>query len=252
MTSFDTPAGIWDARTGQQLAVLEYDDRVISARFSPDGTELLLATQNSVTLEAFPLVIGDLAPSRVGKDFAIFLAGLALNSNAIVVDYDAQECLRLRTEFEQKQQTAQPDSLATYLRWLAEDSLTRTVSPWTKITVPDWVERGLLNGGAVRTDLLKLSPTHPLLAFYLGITEEQPERVSFLLDYGLRQLQAPATVSIYGSDRVARYAQEAAGMLVDAKDFERAERCIERALELDPTQQKAIAIRARIRSLVGK
>ncbi len=136
---------VWDAETGQPLADPLTDpqmqsgaNEVASAEFSPDGSRIMAAANYQASL-------WDVAPAQPGlPDWLIPLAeaisGKVLNKEGVL---EPTRLNRVETLNQLRQKLAgQPDDdWVIWGRWLLADRATRTISPFAKVTVPDYIER---------------------------------------------------------------------------------------------------------------
>ena len=242
ITTGDDCVRFWDATTGDQVGRRDIGETPTTVLLSKDGRRLLTTGPGRVKIYALPPANGEKLPHWVYEDFAMCLSGKFLGASGTVLEKSPEECLSQRDKLRERR-ADKTDPFSVWLNWLLKDSRTRSISPWLSITVPDLVEREVLNaertGGDASSDLLRLSPTHPLVFFYLAEGPEElewnsmrdprhydnamddvpldtlkPTRLNFLRDYGLHELERADISAIYGSKRVARYALEAAKILL--------------------------------------
>jgi tetratricopeptide (TPR) repeat protein len=136
--SEDQTARVWDVRTGQPLTdPLKHEGPVLSARFSPDGRRM-------VTVAGVAAQVWDLgfAPSRCPEwllRLAETLSGKRLNNTGILLPTGldrAKTIAQLRQDLKN-----QPDDAdwAKWGRWLLADPSTRAISPFSSLTVPQYI-----------------------------------------------------------------------------------------------------------------
>ena len=135
--SLDNTARVWDAQTGQPLSeLLKHTGGVWSAQFSPDGTRI-------VTVSGSTAGIWDIAPSGTGfpdwlLPLAEVVAGERLNSQGVLeaTEQDPATVLgRIR------QQASGNDDWVVWGRWFLADRATRTISPFSKVTMAEHLKR---------------------------------------------------------------------------------------------------------------
>jgi len=137
--SHDRTARVWDAQTGQPLSEsLLHGGPVMSARFSPDGRRIVTASFNKKAR------VWDVGPTP-GKypDWLLplseALSGQVLNPQAVLEETKLD---RLETLHRIRQRLigAKDDDWVLWGRWLLADRATGTISPFSKITVPEYNE----------------------------------------------------------------------------------------------------------------
>jgi eukaryotic-like serine/threonine-protein kinase len=152
IASGDSRTRVWDALTGQpltepinngyQLFHVEF-----CLEFSPDGKRILTVAADAVPsggLTEKPLV-WDVAPSQSPcpgwlLQLAEAISGKVLNKEGVL---EPTRLNRVETLNQIRQKLAgQPDDdWVVWGRWLLADRATRTISPFAKITVPEYIER---------------------------------------------------------------------------------------------------------------
>jgi serine/threonine protein kinase len=137
--SWDSTARVWDAQTGQPLAEpLKHANWVESAEFSPDGRWVVTASGDGT---ARVWDIPDAGSGNLGGllQLAEAVCGEALTTESILQEVGSSELLK---EARESAGRGPGDEHWTVLgRWFFADRLTRTISPFSKITVPEWIER---------------------------------------------------------------------------------------------------------------
>jgi eukaryotic-like serine/threonine-protein kinase len=139
--SEDNIARVWDVQTGQPLTdPFKHAGTVYSAQFSPDGKRVVTASEDNTAQ------VWDVAPSSAGyPGWLLQLATAACNEVL-----NAQGVLEYTNQFEAidqlrqtlSQQTGGDDWLVLG-RWLLAGASARTISPFSKITLAEWIERRL-------------------------------------------------------------------------------------------------------------
>jgi WD40 repeat protein len=138
--SDDSTARLWDARTGQPLTELfKHGAKVFTARFSPDGKRVVTA---SVDNTARLWDVG-LAPSRCPAwllQLAEALSGKHLSRQGLLepTSLDRAETIAQIRQY-LKNQPDNGDGVR-WGRWLLANRSTRTISPFSSITVPQYIE----------------------------------------------------------------------------------------------------------------
>jgi WD40 repeat protein/serine/threonine protein kinase len=137
--SRDHSARVWDARTGLPLTdPLQQPWNVHEAQFSPDGRQVVTAADRVV-------MVWDVAP--VQTDYPRWLltlteavSGQVLNRQGILEPTRLNRLETLNQIREQLKQQQGDDDWVVWGRWFFADYSTRTISPFSKITVPEYIE----------------------------------------------------------------------------------------------------------------
>jgi WD40 repeat protein len=138
--SWDHTARVWDAQTGQPLSEpLKHNDDVDLAQFSPDGKQIATASDDG------PWRVWDIAPSGTGfPDWLLELAEAVVGGRLTpqgVLEPTGQDPVtvigRIRQQLEQAPGN---DDWVVWGRWFVADRATRTISPFSKVTVPEYIE----------------------------------------------------------------------------------------------------------------
>ncbi|MDD5322792.1 MAG: WD40 repeat domain-containing protein [Methylococcales bacterium] len=158
--SEDNSARLWNAMSGKPLSdVLTHQDGVWSAHFSPDGTRVLTTSgdKSARLWDAFPVSSGNIELLAV---LAESIAGNKLSELGAIENLEEQrELLNLR-----QQTTNAPlgdPTAESFIRWFLSDPWTRTVSPLSSLTVPDYIQQQIAAGR--REQMEQEFPGHPLL-----------------------------------------------------------------------------------------
>jgi WD40 repeat protein/serine/threonine protein kinase/tetratricopeptide (TPR) repeat protein len=140
--SADHTARVWDAETGRPLTEpFKHEDVVLSAQFSPDGKRVVTASRD------FTAQVWDvgLAPSRCPDwllELAEALSGRRLNNDGLLEPTTlnrAKTIAQIRHDL--KDQADNGDGVILWGRWLlAEDRFSRTISPFSSLTAPQYIE----------------------------------------------------------------------------------------------------------------
>ncbi len=140
--SMDKTARVWDAQTGQPLTEpLKHTDGVSLAQFSPDGKRVL-TVQGPWGSKDGTVRVWDVAPSPASYPewllpLAQSLSGLVLNRLGVLKGTNCPEVLdRIRQELGSKPEDR---DWVTWGRWFFAHPSTRTISPFSKITISKYV-----------------------------------------------------------------------------------------------------------------
>jgi WD40 repeat protein/Flp pilus assembly protein TadD len=234
----DNTARVWDARTAQPLSdPLKYpEDGVESAQFSPDGKRIVTRASGVVR-------VWDVAPAQ--REFPGWLLTLAeavsgqvLNPQGVLEKTKLNRPETLSRIREQLKQSPGDDDWVVWGRWFFADPATRTISPFSKITVPDYVNRRIQeNTVASLEEAIQLSPSNSL-AF---------AKLALLLRFDQsKNAESHARLAV-SLDADNGDAWHALGAVLTAKgDLTEAFQAIGRALELSPTNAFAWSVKGEI------
>ena len=136
--SDDGTARLWDPETGHPMSEpMRHGARVVDAEFSPDGSRALtLSSDKSVRIwevTQAPLPAPDWLPA-----LAEAVAGQRMNDKDVAEVVPVEALYRLRQALSAN--TAS-DYYGRWARWFFSDSATRTISPSSNVTVPEYVKR---------------------------------------------------------------------------------------------------------------
>jgi dipeptidyl aminopeptidase/acylaminoacyl peptidase len=176
--SGDNTARLWDATTGEQIAEpMRHGNWVISAQFSPDGQQVVTASfDNTACLWDDPTIT-----SKDTAEDMLLLADLAEATCGVALQTSGQtEILSLLTP-EHARATrdkiaaryAGPSSKLTPLqrlmKWSVSERRSRTISPFSELTVAEWIENRITKGtlDGLRA-AIEVDPANPRLAGNFG------------------------------------------------------------------------------------
>jgi WD40 repeat protein len=195
---------------------MEHEGPVTSAQFSPDGQRVVTASNdNRAQVWDVPAI-----SSRDATEDVLLLADLAEATGGVTLRTSGQveilnlmpadqvQAMREKIVARFRGRSSDLAPLQRFLKWSVTDRRTRTISPFSELTVAEWVENSIKEGtvDALRA-AIQVDPTNARLAAYLG------RSLASLADYAIRK----------GSDRA-----EARRALAEA-DFQ-----IHRAQKLAP------------------
>jgi WD40 repeat protein/serine/threonine protein kinase len=171
--SWDGTARLWDSAKGQLLSEsLRHSGPVWTARFSPSGQRLVIASADGIAR------IWDIAPSH-GRHpdwlprLAEAVSGRTLNPNGVLetISSNRAEALdRIRKELAEQHDK---DEWCNWGQWLLGDRSTRTVSPFSSITIADYIEKKVkVNTPDSITELEQFAYGDPQLAKQISQARE--------------------------------------------------------------------------------
>ena len=176
--SKDKTARVWDAATGKAISEpMKHDDEVNSAQFSADGQRVVTASKDKTArVWDIPTIArNDSADdTNLLADLAEATGGLALQAfgqtellAALTPDQVKATRDKIAVKFSGPPSKLTP--LQRFLKWSVSDPRRRTISPFSKITVPEWIENrvtdGTLNGLRAA---VQLDPENARLAAHFG------------------------------------------------------------------------------------
>jgi WD40 repeat protein len=150
--SDDHTARVWDVQTGQPLTEpLKHDGEVNSAQFSPGGKRIVTASMDRAAR------VWDIAPvSSKFPDWLLPLAqaicGYSLNQNSVLEPTKLDRAGTLNQIRQKLNQAIDNDDWVVWGRWFLADPAARTISPFSKITVPQHIEDQIKEGTAESLD----------------------------------------------------------------------------------------------------
>lgn len=254
LLSYDDGAvKILDSLNGAILgAPLKHATKVERASFSPDGQRVVTTCRDG-TVRVWDANTSQSLGSPVSIEEIIALSGCHVADNGQLEWLPGPEWMALinKVKAQAQQGTTKKDQL---MRWHFSDPATRTISPFSQITVPQHIEReidwvlehpqterpdGPNYSPKILDDAYNLDPGHPLILLALSVFEDRPETKALW-----KRLSFPRF------EKDARLAARAAEILLIDKDPENARKAAELALDLpsatDADKAKARAVLAQI------
>ncbi|MGH8570469.1 MAG: hypothetical protein ACREXU_21310, partial [Gammaproteobacteria bacterium] len=159
--SRDKTARVWDARSGKVLTEpLRHEREVTSAQFSPDGTRVVTASRDT-TARVWDMFTVSPSDAEIVASLAEAVAGYRVDEQGLVVPItDALDRIATLRK-ETKDATEADGNGRAFVRWFLADRATRTISPLSKVTVPEHLQR-LIDAGKA-DEAVGEFPDHPLL-----------------------------------------------------------------------------------------
>ena len=136
--SEDGTVRLWDPETGHPVSEpMRHGARVTNAEFSPDGSQVVTFSSDKAVriweVTQAPLPVPDWLPA-----LAEAVAGQHINEKDVAEVVPVEVLYRLRQRLSAN--TAS-DYYGRWARWFFADSATRTISPSSNVTVPEYVKR---------------------------------------------------------------------------------------------------------------
>ena len=251
--SADNTVRIWDSLTGLAVgAPFQHEKTVYSASFSPDGLRVVTASEDC-TVRIWDVGTAQSLVSRVYKDDLLALSGRLVAGDGKLDLIAGPEWTAII-----KASKAHAESEVTLkgkvMRWHFAARSTRPISPFSKITVRQHIEReidwvleypqsadpdGPHFSPKILDDAYNLDPGHPLILLALSVFETRPETKALW-----KRLSFPRF------DKDPRLAARAAEILLIDKDPTNARKAAEIALALssatEEDKDKASAVLTKI------
>jgi WD40 repeat protein len=144
--SNDHTARIWDAQSGTPVTdSLRHESDVSSARFSPDGRQIVTASKDRTARVWDFLPASKSTPEWLPR-LAEAVAGQHLDDRGVFEPSDTDPS-QVLSEIREKLRMAPADTdWATWGRWFLADRSRRTISPFSRITIPQYIENRIKVG----------------------------------------------------------------------------------------------------------
>jgi dipeptidyl aminopeptidase/acylaminoacyl peptidase len=192
--SADKTARVWDAPTGQPVTEpLRHEGWVLSAQFSPDGQRVVTASRDE-TARVWDVPVAAVPVPIWFIEWAESVGGRRFDLQGVDVVVPTAEEGQWREKLAARMDT---DFFTRLARWVESDVSTRSISPSSSVTVPEYVKRRIEENTiwSLR-QAVKLSPTNALaFARLAGLvanqdSKENPghlEEAEFYARYALKQ-----------------------------------------------------------------
>jgi tetratricopeptide (TPR) repeat protein len=153
--SWDKTARVWDAATGKALSEpMKHEGWVWSAQFSADGQRVVTASEDKTArVWDIPTITTKDSADDVNllADLAEATAGLALKAFGqteilAALTPDQVKATRNKIAVKFPAPPSQLTPLERFLKWSVSGARTRTISPFSDLTVADWVKNRIKEG----------------------------------------------------------------------------------------------------------
>jgi eukaryotic-like serine/threonine-protein kinase len=181
--SYDGTARVWDAKTGLPLTdALQHNGSVKSVQFSPDGQRILAVARADYTA-----CVWDVAPASENHpvwlpQLAEAISGQMLNKEGILEPTRLNRGEIINRLREELNRAPDDDSWAVWGRWFLGDPATRTISPFSTRTVPEYIEDRI-----TENTLASLAEAEKLAAYNSELLERIAQARSTLHPTALNQ-----------------------------------------------------------------
>jgi WD40 repeat protein len=154
-------AGLWDVRAGKLLTSFVSSDGILDAQLSLDGNRLWFA--DSQGLKVFDVPILPAGETEPLARLAEAVAGYEVNDEGRLLSI--QDRIHRLNELRRETANAPPRQARaqSLIRWFLADWRSRSLSPLSEITVPEYIRQRLAEGPDAREEILRTFPGHPLL-----------------------------------------------------------------------------------------
>jgi WD40 repeat protein len=173
----------WDAETGQPVTQpMEDINWVESRNFSPDGKWMVLVSRGTARL--WRAIVEDQQAPPWLAELAEAVGGKRLNSQG-VLEPSPEDPARLREDL---QKLSGDSDLSRFGRWIAAGPSTRTIDPWSAITMPDFIDARLQeNSPESIQEAYSADPGNPVVLASLAKFEKNKDEALFLCRHSLKR-----------------------------------------------------------------
>jgi hypothetical protein len=203
--------------TGEiQQVLFTHDNEVVSA-----------SSDKTIRIWKWPPKPG-VAPDWVARDLVPAISNLQAGDDGSIqpIEPDAWWRAWQALEVMKIDDSDSSDRFAQWFRWQKSDPRTRSVSPFSAQTIPEWVEEIAASqpvplSAATRDQLILIAPAHPLTPLLMAGVKEPSNPENHAPDVlagtyrGLTfaRLRDEESKTLYGEEALKRYARHAAALL---------------------------------------
>jgi WD40 repeat protein len=169
--SQDGTVHLWDIGRRVEVSVpLRHQARLRSAAISADGSRILVVEDGEGIAWTWDVLTGSASDAETLANAAEVIGGYFIDGSGELTEMPARirqerlASLRERSE----RLTGGGSPAESFVRWLLSDPATRTVSPLSRIAVPDYIRVLLSEGESGRREAHRLFPGHAALAAARG------------------------------------------------------------------------------------
>src|SRR6266700_430994 len=177
-SSYDKTARLWDAASGKPTGKpMKHENTVNSAQFSPDGQQVVTASfDNTARLWDAPsmtdkdtkediLLLAELAEATGGA--TLETVGQAENLKLLAPEQVIASREKIAAKFARIPLELTP--LQRVMKWSVSNLRSRTISPFSQVTVPEWLENRVKEGTVEGLRAaLEVDPANARVTAYLG------------------------------------------------------------------------------------
>jgi WD40 repeat protein/serine/threonine protein kinase len=243
--SADRTVRVWDALTGQPVSdPFEHEKEVESAEFSSDGQRVLTASMDG-TARVWDVAVAPIPVPEWFVEWAESLAGRQFSPQGTDLAVQWAQTRQWRQKIDAQTDT---NFFARLARWVQADVATRSISPSSLVTVPQYVQQQIAQNTLLSLgEAVQLSPSNGTAFARLAMLmkdqdpKEHPGR--------LEEAEFYATYAAKLDPKISETWRTLAEIQSMKTQSIKALQSIERALELQPTgqeRQRALLNRARI------